>query len=250
MRIAWSSLPLLALVAAITSCNEQLPQVAPPDAGPPDATRSDAATRDQATDLPYGPEAGNADGSGLDGLVLVDAFSDADQGGVACSASGQACDDTDFCRIPDGCPTGKVGQCERRPLFCRKLQQPVCGCDGRTYDNRCTANRNGRNVLHEGPCVCDALSLEYRAVIREAKRCDPSSSNIPCSFAVSDELVCGCPTSVNEIEPKLEELREQWKEEGCDSDVWACPVCPPVDYDRAECVTEGSHTQGYCVDPS
>jgi hypothetical protein len=42
--------------------------------------------------------------------------------------------------------------CARRPEACIQIFDPVCGCDGRTYGNACTASSAGVSVDFDGPC--------------------------------------------------------------------------------------------------
>ena len=76
--------------------------------------------------------------------------------GAACGGEGGAtCPSGDFCKPPIGvCTSGAPGHCTTPPPVCSKLHDPVCGCDGVTYDNACKADVAGVAVNHEGPCDC------------------------------------------------------------------------------------------------
>jgi len=70
-----------------------------------------------------------------------------------------ACKETADCPDPsaqrckqDGC--GAEGVCVARPGACTKELRPVCGCDGKTYDNACLAAMHGVTVTHDGACEC------------------------------------------------------------------------------------------------
>jgi hypothetical protein len=36
--------------------------------------------------------------------------------------------------------------------MCTEIYLPVCGCDGKTYGNACSARSAGIGLLHNGPC--------------------------------------------------------------------------------------------------
>jgi hypothetical protein len=44
------------------------------------------------------------------------------------------------------------GVCEEIPKSCTTQEEPVCGCDGRTYSNKCDAAKNSVSVKSEGSC--------------------------------------------------------------------------------------------------
>jgi hypothetical protein len=67
---------------------------------------------------------------------------------------GGTCGAIEFCKRPDGeCSEDAEGVCRHRPLFCAPVLDPVCGCDGETYDNGCQAAFVGVTVNHTGACA-------------------------------------------------------------------------------------------------
>ena len=69
--------------------------------------------------------------------------------------AGNICAADEYCAYgPEGmCGAADAASiCKPRPKACSTLYQPVCGCDGRTYTNTCTAAREGSGVLVTGTC--------------------------------------------------------------------------------------------------
>ena len=67
--------------------------------------------------------------------------------GILCPAR-QYCEKiTGQCKAPDA-----QGTCKVMPANCAKKLEPVCGCDGETYDNPCEARRAGISLDHYGKC--------------------------------------------------------------------------------------------------
>lgn len=67
-----------------------------------------------------------------------------------CSSNGD-CSVDQYCRIEAG-DCGSEGLCELKPVGCPEILQPVCGCNGVTYENDCMAAEAGQNVAYKGEC--------------------------------------------------------------------------------------------------
>lgn len=76
--------------------------------------------------------------------------------GSTCGGSQDAeCSKGLFCdySVEAGCGTDEqTGTCQPRPERCFPDYRPVCGCDGMTYPNRCSASAAGVSVKQEGSC--------------------------------------------------------------------------------------------------
>jgi hypothetical protein len=110
------------------------------------------------------PDASERDGDPGDGDAMqpIDArpAPDADPnapdaGGRSCGGFvGDVCSDTEFCDFPEpGCDyADATGICKDRPDICQPAIDPVCGCDGRDYQNECEAYKAGTDVAQAEPC--------------------------------------------------------------------------------------------------
>src|SRR5262249_12717249 len=113
-----------------------------------------------------------------------------------------------YCDYSNGsCGAGdQMGSCKKiiLTLTCSAQEDPVCGCDGETYYNKCDAARSGASVSHAGECAgktcggmpglqCDAGQYcNYKNGSCGATDQSGECAILPDACAEDFNPVCGC----------------------------------------------------------
>lgn len=70
--------------------------------------------------------------------------------------AGDTCAANEYCLYETNsetdCLSNGIGTCTVRPDTCPGISEPVCACDGQTYDNACLARAARIDVYTNGPC--------------------------------------------------------------------------------------------------
>ncbi len=116
-------------------------------------------------------------------------------------------DKTTYCHFMDGiCAAGNAtGTCDPIPTTCAgAASSPVCGCDGKTYEDRCAAQSAGTSVAAMGACTCGGSTADGGTACEPGKFCNygvgtcsmanPSGTCTvpPTSCDTFSNPVCGC----------------------------------------------------------
>jgi hypothetical protein len=99
---------------------------------------------------------------------------------------GNTCSPNQYCAYEgDACgDTGISSYCEPRPMGCDGNFDPVCGCDGTTYDNACSAAAQGAGYRHAGKC-----SSTPKACVVKGTSYPSGTTNIPAPDGCN---TCSC----------------------------------------------------------
>jgi hypothetical protein len=111
----------------------------------------------------------------------------------ACCTTDLDCSIDAACGFPTG-TCGGVGTCHQ--LFpdvgCLAVIDPVCGCDGKTYGNRCEAHRAGASILDpEGACCEEAADCRIFSDFCDGCACLALPVDAPDPVCAGDLVSCG-----------------------------------------------------------
>jgi len=75
------------------------------------------------------------------------------------------CNSALWCQTAGGaCKTeSAAGKCEKAPTFCMRVSRPVCGCNGKTYENDCERQKAKVQLDYVGACPKEPKPAEPKA---------------------------------------------------------------------------------------
>ena len=155
---------------------------------------------------------GNDCAAASEGISVAKAGECAGSGGGTCGGrGGGTCADDEYCNYLPAAMCGRAdatGTCAKIPKnqACDAVFAPVCGCDGMTYGNDCSASTAGVAIDHTGECesagTCGGLlgsqcASGYFCNFPTTMACgnaDGLGTCAPIPGACTKELdpVCGC----------------------------------------------------------